>query len=238
MTVKSTKKISGDYEIYAGANVAGTYTGTVRVYGNLDVVGNTTYIESTNTQIKDAIITLNDGEVGAGVTSVYSGIEVERGSLPNVKLRWNETYDRWEGTPDGTNYFDIIFGTGGVPTAAGNTTEVQFNNAGPIGANVNFTYDPATNTLTAGGVSLNNYTVSTNNTNQDLTLDPNGTGRLVVNASMKLQYQGSAPTASASNVFIYSNTPGNGGSGLYYVNNNDSDELVSKKKAQLYAWIF
>lgn len=229
MTVTSTKRVSGDYEVHAG---------TMTVYGNLNVIGTTTTVESVNTQINDAIITLNNGEVGTGVTSTYAGIEIDRGTAPNVTMRWNETFTRWEGTPDGTNYYDVIFGTGGVPTAAGNTTEVQFNNAGPIGANVNFTYNPATNTLTAAGVSLNNYTVSTNSTNQDLTLDPNGTGRLVVNASMKLQNQGSAPIASSGNVFLYANTAGNGGSGLYYVNNDDSDELISKRKAQLYAWIF
>ena len=236
MTVKSTKKISGDYEIYAGANVAGNYSGTVRVYGNLDVVGNTTYIESTNTQIKDALITLNQGETGAGVTVVYSGVEVERGSSPNVIIRWNEGIGKWELTNDGSTYVPIAFGSTSV---SGADTQVQFNDGGAaFGGNVNFTYNKTTNTLTAGGLVLNNYTVSTNATNQNLVLDPNGIGQIIVNAAMKLADQGSAPSPSAGNTHIYSNTPSAGGSGVFYVNNTDSGELTSKLKARKLALIF
>jgi hypothetical protein len=236
MTVKSTKRISGDYEIYAGANVAGNYSGTVRVYGNLDVVGNTTYIESTNTQIKDALITLNQGETGAGVTVVYSGVEVERGSSPNVIIRWNEGTGKWELTNDGSTYVPIALGSTSV---SGADTQVQFNDGGAaFGGNVNFTYNKTTNTLTAGGVVVNNYTISTDVTNQNLVLDPNGIGAVVINATVKLADQGSDPVASASNNYVYSKTPSVGGSGVFFVNTTDSGELVSTKKARRYALIF
>jgi hypothetical protein len=35
-------------------------------------------------------------------------LEVVRGGLPNVALRWNETLDRWEITRDGNNYYQIL----------------------------------------------------------------------------------------------------------------------------------
>lgn len=238
MTITSTKRVSGDYAIYTGANVAGTYTGTLRVYGNLDIVGTTTTVESTNTVINDRIITLNNGELGAGVTTgspPSAGVEVDRGSSPKVAIRWNETAGDWQATKDGSTYLTLSYGV----SLAGSDTQVIYNDSGTaFGANVNFTYNKTTNTLTAGGVVVNNYTISTNVTNQNLVLDPNGTGQLVVNAAMKLANQGSAPSPSAGNTHIYSNTPSAGGSGVFYVNNTDSGELTSKLKARKLALIF
>lgn len=55
--------------------------GTVVITGNLDVLGTTTTIESTNTSIADNIIILNDGESNVGVTinGSTSGIRIDRG---------------------------------------------------------------------------------------------------------------------------------------------------------------
>ena len=44
--------------------------------------------------VSDNIITLNNDVTGA--TSENAGIEVERGSSPNVSIRWNETSDPME----------------------------------------------------------------------------------------------------------------------------------------------
>ena len=67
----------------------------VVVAGNLTVQGTTTSIETTNTTITDNVITLNEGEVGAGVTAGTSGIEIDRGGLANVTFVWNEATDKW-----------------------------------------------------------------------------------------------------------------------------------------------
>lgn len=66
--------------------------------GDLTVSGTTTLINTTNTEIKDNIIILNNGETGAGVGSGTgtSGIEIERGTVtPNVQLLFDETTDKW-----------------------------------------------------------------------------------------------------------------------------------------------
>ena len=34
-------------------------------------------------------------------------MEVERGTAPNVAIRWNETTDRWEYTEDGANWKEL-----------------------------------------------------------------------------------------------------------------------------------
>ncbi len=109
-----TKRISGDYQITnkdtPGANVT-VSTHTLFVQGNMVVGGNTSVVTKTDTEITDNTITLNKGEAGAGVTLVYSGIEVDRGSLDNVALRFNENYDTWELTTDGTTYANITTGS-------------------------------------------------------------------------------------------------------------------------------
>jgi len=106
----TTKRVSGDYNISsvdASTDNVVITTHTVTVNGNLTVTGNTTSVETTNTEITDSVITLNKGESGAGVTTTYSGFEVDRGSANDVAIRWNETSDIWELTTDGVTYTEI-----------------------------------------------------------------------------------------------------------------------------------
>lgn len=65
--------------------------------GDLTVQGTTTLINTTNTEINDNIILLNNGEAGAGVGggSGTSGIEIERGTSTNVQFLFDETTDKW-----------------------------------------------------------------------------------------------------------------------------------------------
>lgn len=71
--------------------------GDVIVTGNLTVQGETTYLSTTDSEIKDNTITLNAGEVGAGVSREdgTSGLLVERGSLADAKWLFVEdiTYE-------------------------------------------------------------------------------------------------------------------------------------------------
>lgn len=87
------------------AMVLGNGTGSVTVNGDLNVVGNTTTLETANLVIEDNIITLNST---ATTAALDAGIEVNRGSGNGVPaLKWNETADRWQFTNDGTNYYNI-----------------------------------------------------------------------------------------------------------------------------------
>ena len=91
-------RINGDYNIQAIGDPVngGTITldtgpaGTVIVTGGLQVEGETVYVAATNLDIEDNIITLNKGELGAGVTLDFSGIQIDRGSLEDVSLLWDE----------------------------------------------------------------------------------------------------------------------------------------------------
>lgn len=61
-------------------------------------------------------IVMESGTTGAPTDNV--SFKVERGTSPDVEIRWNETGDGWQFTNDGTNYYDI-------PTSAAGGTGLQ-----------------------------------------------------------------------------------------------------------------
>lgn len=98
-------------------------TRTVFIDGNLTVGGNTTTVTKVEMEVSDNIITLNKGGGGAsGVVLGTAGIEVDRKNstgtgLANVAIRWNETYDKWQITNDGTLYGNITTSSGAAAVA-------------------------------------------------------------------------------------------------------------------------
>jgi hypothetical protein len=81
---------SGTITLDTGSNV-----GTVYITGNLEVQGTTTTIDTANLTIEDNIILLNKGETGTGVTEVTSGLQIDRGSLDDAQLVWDESVDKF-----------------------------------------------------------------------------------------------------------------------------------------------
>jgi hypothetical protein len=115
-------RVNGDYNIRAGDGAKITLDtgpvasgGSVRVTGNLVVEGDTFNISTTNLAIEDNIISLNNGEVGPGVSLGYSGIEIERGNTSaitpqnNASFLYDESTDSWmlaHGSAPGPFNFD------------------------------------------------------------------------------------------------------------------------------------
>jgi hypothetical protein len=115
-------RVNGDYNIRAGDGAKITLDtgpaasgGSVRVTGDLVVEGETFNISTTNLTIEDNIISLNTGEVGPGVSLVYSGIEIERGNTSsispqnNASFLYDESTDAWilaHGSAPGPFNFD------------------------------------------------------------------------------------------------------------------------------------
>jgi len=107
-------QVNGDYNIKSAEGGKITFDtgpaasgGQVLITGNLVVQGTQTTVEATNLDVNDNIITLNAGETGAGVTLTYSGIEIDRGTLPNASFVYDETTDTWliaNGAAPGFNY--------------------------------------------------------------------------------------------------------------------------------------
>jgi hypothetical protein len=115
-------RVNGDYNIRASDGAKITFDtgpavsgGSVRITGNLIVDGDALNVNTTNLTVEDNIISLNTGEVGPGVTLVYSGIEIQRGDTSaitpqnNASFLYDESTDSWilaHGTAPGPFNFD------------------------------------------------------------------------------------------------------------------------------------
>lgn len=123
-----TIRFTDNYDITGinpGSNV--TVTGhTLFVNANLLIAGTTTNASTVNSSTISNYLILNDGETGPGVSLGTAGIRVDRGSLPDVTIRWNEGSDRWELTTDGTTYSplntldQVTLNTEAAPSLGGN----------------------------------------------------------------------------------------------------------------------
>jgi len=95
-------RVNGDYNIKTstGNRVTvdtGPGVGELRVTGNLIVEGDTLTISAENLDVVDNIITVNNGETGAGVTLTHAGVRVDRGIAPSGDsfFLYNENSDAW-----------------------------------------------------------------------------------------------------------------------------------------------
>ena len=220
-----TKRVSDQYTISAPS---------VIIDGNLTISGSTTSVETTNSTIKDNIIVLNNGEVGAGVAggAGTAGIQIDRGSLPDVALRWNETADEWQITTDGSTYVAIQTGSAG---AAGSDRSIQYNDAGALAGDAGLTWDGFN--LDIGDITINSGSIGTNASNSDLELFASGAGTIHLRSVVKLENEISDPSGVSGNNLLYAKTPDVGNTGLFFANINNSDELISKSKAVFFGLI-
>lgn len=151
------KRVDGDYVITSINDTDNVViqTNTVKIEGNLDVVGNITYIESTELEISDPFITLAANNNG-GYSNV--GILAQYNNSPNTyaSIRFNVSSNQWEYSDD-----NVTFNTFSSASVAGSNTQVQFNDSGAFGANINLTFDKATSTLAIGGYQNFKITGST-----------------------------------------------------------------------------
>ncbi len=104
-------RVNGDYNIRAidGGTIkldTGPNVGQVLITGDLVVRGETTTIQAVDLNITDNIIVANFGETGDGVTLIYSGLQIDRGTLPPASIVFNEN-------PTGVDYWQFATGTPG-----------------------------------------------------------------------------------------------------------------------------
>jgi hypothetical protein len=200
-TVKNT---SGNYTITVADGL-----GLLTINADLDVIGNITYIDSSELKVTDPFITVAANNNGA-IQSM--GLVAQKTTTTFAGLRFNTVSGDWEisdsvdanGAPISA-YVTIASGTvGGTPGAPVNS--VQFNNAGVFGGNSKFTFDSAN---TKVGI----------------------TGQLVLGNIV------STPTATANSAALYNATEGAGGTGVYVRSTTVDDELISKRKALAYSLV-
>ena len=210
-----TERITGAYNLSATGGI--TLASDTTVGGNLTITGTTTTISATNTEIKDRVIVLNDGESGAGVTGRYSGLEIDRGSSDNALIVFDENDDTFKVSTDNGSTFDaLLTGVGAGLTAVVQDTTPQLG----------------------GDLDINSFNIVSAQSNEDIQLVPNGTGRVTVASALKLNDLASAPASATGATLLYADTAAGGGTGVYFVDGSTSDELVSKSKAIVYGLIF
>lgn len=240
--MSETKRVSDRYTITAP---------TIILDGNLTVLGSTTSVETTNSAITDNTIILNSGEVGAGVTAGTAGIEIERGSLANATLLFNESVDAFENKIGGS--FAIVRGadpvdandlatkayvdTGGAANAPGGPlTSIQFNDGPTFGGSNSLRWNGSS--LSIQDIDITFSSISVTTSNGDLEIAANGTGKIYLPSALRLENKASDPTSEPSSNVVYAKTPGNAGSGVFFTNVTATDELVSRSKAILFGLIF
>ena len=90
------------------------------------------------------------------------------------------------------------------------------------------------------GITIDDTTINANTTT-NLVLQPQIGNYVEVREAMQLGTISTSTTVTAQstlNTIYYTDNPGGGGTGLYYVNTNNSDELVSRRKSIIYGIIF
>jgi hypothetical protein len=204
------KVTSGDYSIYVGPGSGNSWQGKFSIYGNLDVVGNVTYIDTTELEVTDPFIT-----VGANNNGTYTnlGVVAQWNTDRYAGLKYDSANVGWYISANVTSSGDAVDPY--LPIATGNianikpgspANSVQFNVANAFTGSGNFLFDGGTSTLTLTG---------------------------------KMAFGNTAiPSSVANSVVLYSNAMGSGGTGLYFVNGSTNDELVSKSAAIVFSIIF
>jgi hypothetical protein len=102
-----------------GSFVSGKPAGTVVIRGSLEVEGTTTTVESNDTLINDNILTLNNGQAGAGISAsknYQSGIEIDRGSEATASFVFDDSVSWNIGGDSGTGGFKLFTGSGDKTT--------------------------------------------------------------------------------------------------------------------------
>lgn len=83
--------------------------GRLIINGNLSVLGDSTYISTTNLEVTDNILILNKGEspTNDGISAMVAGISIDRGSLPSANLLFDESLNVINSTQKGAfNFVD------------------------------------------------------------------------------------------------------------------------------------
>jgi hypothetical protein len=324
-------KVTGDYLLDARngdftVNLSNSvHTGTMTVVGNLNVIGQTTQIETVDSRIKDNILVLNSGETNDYVTLGTSGLLIARGNsdqIPNAATLFYNDDSVWTVDPsepsvrgvfefksaqagsaisvnairidtastsslsilgaDNPNSVISVIGTVDYETRVVHDDHIPnkkyVDQAIYLGTDiarrlqvgdsflqivddsVDFSdpfYGPSSKIWAAlntssnvvfrlegseaqiQGLTINDNILQVNTSTSDLVLQPQTGQAVKVSSALKLQKITTTPSPELNHDTLYYNgTPGGGGTGLYYVNNSSTDELVSRKRAIIYGIIF
>ena len=114
---------SGDMYLDPGQTGAGSPTGNVVVYGNLNVMGTTTTIDSTTITVDDPVFTLGGDTAPTADDNKDRGIEFRWHDGTDAKVGffgWDDSAERFKFVADATNTSEVFSGA---------ASDVEFGNA-------------------------------------------------------------------------------------------------------------
>lgn len=206
----TNKRFSGDYNITSVDDTGNVVidVNTVEILGNLNVEGNLTYINVTELNVTDPFILVNASNTGS--YSANSGVLTHVTSNTFAGIRYSNSAGAWE----------VNVGTSDATGETGTWTTLTA--AGAIGgANTQVQF----NDSGVFGASAN------------LVWDK-AYNHLETAGSIKITNLPYVPSSWPSSTVLYSNTPGSGGTGLYFTTVAADDELISRTKAIVFSIIF
>lgn len=165
-----TKRIStGDYNLTTVASGSNTIitTDTVKIYGNLFVQGNSSFINVANVSTADPTIQFNSN--AGAIFNGNSGLEVNRPGSYTPGLYWNETVKAWQLAPniaDPTSYANIATSLSGSGTVnSGTATHIPYyasTGTTVSDGGANLTWNGANLLTISGNLSTTNLVVNGN----------------------------------------------------------------------------
>jgi len=252
-----TKRVTDQYTISSPLII---------IDGNLTVSGTTTSIDTVNSNISDNIVVFNEGETtvaaDGGIALGESGFEIDRGFAADgstialrASIKYVEAQDSFAvflgsnltnlkiadpvtgSDAASKQYADNLVAAGSLP-AGGIDGSLQYNNGGTINGDSNLLWNDSINQLSVGSTVITPSNITVSDTNGDLVLYGDGIGSVYIRSVVKIENSTFDPAPVAGNTHLYSKNPSAGESGIYYVNSDNSDELISKSKAIFFGFIF
>lgn len=204
------KRIDGDFYIQT------VYPPEQKVYidtdttvtGNLVVQGNLTYINVSELNVTDPFILVNASNTGTYQSN--SGLLTHKTSSDYAGIRYNNNSGQWE----------LSTSTGSSGTT-GSWSPIVSSGSIAAGANTEIQFNNG-GALGANSAFKFDY----------------ATSRLTINGTTALGYASVPPATVANTATMAANVPGSGGTGIYFNNNSNQDELISKSKAIVFSIIF
>lgn len=101
MSILKRTNVKDDKTPILGGNLDGnskdiSNVNDLTVDGNLTVHGTTVTLNTSTLDVEDNVITVNNGETGAGVTAGTAGINVDRGTSTDASFLYTESTDSWD----------------------------------------------------------------------------------------------------------------------------------------------
>jgi hypothetical protein len=233
----------------SAADVSLFFDETTDTFRFIDALGNLIPLQSNYITSGNGDLRLFTG-VGTGVISVTGTVNYENNvtdddDIPNKKFVTDYVLasggvaivDRFYSYSGATQ-----LNTGGraYDTAAGDpSSRVSFEVDGTVILEVNTAGIGVVGGAIIDEIAITENFITTTNSNNNLELRASGTGVVLIDDVLGLNNQGTDPTSTSGMNKIYSKgTVGTGGTGVYFKNTTQSGELISSKKALLYALLF